>query len=244
MSSDRLQIAFCLDAGQERVRRVLASSTAGAFEMPTNLAGSAWDGERMVGLALATSDFQSLTCITDLTVEPPRRSQGIARELMRRVHDAVPAARVLLLATPLMEPYDPARLPRPSAAAEPSWLKTIDAILAAEYASKLTVGTLARRVGMHRVHVSRTFRRLRNESIIHALRRRRVDAACRQLMRDEVVLAGLALHVGFSDQAQFSRAFKRITGTTPGAFRALFRRRRAIAPPPLIEQNAGWRAWD
>jgi AraC-like DNA-binding protein len=35
-------------------------------------------------------------------------------------------------------------------------------------------------------------------------------------------LASIAREVGFSDQSHFSRTFKRATGMTPGAFRALF----------------------
>jgi AraC-like DNA-binding protein len=233
------------DVISDAVRRTLSSlrelSFAGELRFfwneshAPNLAVSAWDGADMVGIALARSDFDGLICITHLTVDFRRRRQGIARELMRSMQNAVSTARVLLLATPLMEPYDPARpagavirkeADRPVARRqEPEWLRTIDHILAAEYSTKMTVAQLARRVGIHRVHISRTFRRLRNESIIHALARQRVDAACRQLMRANVVLADLALDVGFSDQAQFSRAFKRITGTTPGLFRSLFRRR-------------------
>jgi AraC-like DNA-binding protein len=235
--------AVRVDTGPDAVRRTLSSlgehSVARELRVPAdggpepNLAVSAWDGPRLAGIALATSDFHGLICITHLVVDLPRRRQGIARELMRSMQNAVAVARVLLLATPVMEPYDPARsrhaapIPVPMGRRrprrEPAWLHSVDHILASEYSMKLTVGQLAQRVGIHRVHISRTFRRLRHESIIHALARQRIDAACRQLMRGPVVLADLALDVGFSDQAQFSRAFKRITGTTPGVFRALFR---------------------
>jgi AraC-like DNA-binding protein len=240
-----------VDMGSEAVRRTLSSlgehSFAGELRFswgenhPPNLAVSAWDGSGLAGIALATSDFNRLICITHLVVDPPHRRLGVARELMRSMQNAVAVARMLLLVTPVVEPYDPAR---PNSAAsiraqagrgvsrhqEPAWLGTIEHILASEYPTKITVAQLAQRVGIHRVHVSRTFRRLRRESIIQALARQRIDAACRQLTRGDAILADLALDVGFADQAQFSRAFKRITGTTPGLFRALFRPR-PMAPP-------------
>jgi AraC-like DNA-binding protein len=49
---------------------------------------------------------------------------------------------------------------------------------------------------------------------------RRVERA-RQLLQtgDDISLAELAAHVGFSDQSQFSHHFKRLVGVTPGQFR-------------------------
>jgi AraC family transcriptional regulator len=47
----------------------------------------------------------------------------------------------------------------------------------------------------------------------------RISEACRILGTGEMTLAELATHLGFSDQSHFSRAFRKVTGTTPGAFR-------------------------
>lgn len=210
-----------------------------------NIVVSAWQEDRIIGLALAVSDFQTLTCISEVLVHDRLRRQGVARELMRRVHGTAPLANVLLLATKTVQRYDPLRCAREtgSAVREPAWLEAVDRILATEYARKVTVANLAPRIGVHRVHLSRAFRRYRDESMHQALRRRRVDAACRRLVETDVELAVLALDVGFSDQAQFSRAFKHITGTTPGAVRQLFQRARGAAlkprPLPRLSANAG-----
>jgi YesN/AraC family two-component response regulator len=51
---------------------------------------------------------------------------------------------------------------------------------------------------------------------LNALRIRR---ACRELADAGTRLADVALRAGFSDQSHFTRAFKRATGMTPGAFR-------------------------
>jgi AraC family transcriptional regulator len=49
---------------------------------------------------------------------------------------------------------------------------------------------------------------------------RRVDRSKRLLQAEtDLSLADVAAHVGFSDQSQFSRHFKRLVGLTPGQFR-------------------------
>jgi transcriptional regulator GlxA family with amidase domain len=52
------------------------------------------------------------------------------------------------------------------------------------------------------------------------LRRLRVTAA-QALLRDEprLPLAAVAGRCGFAGEAQFHRAFRAVTGTTPGAYR-------------------------
>ena len=49
----------------------------------------------------------------------------------------------------------------------------------------------------------------------------RVRHVCERLADLEVPLADLALEAGFADQSHCTRVFKRLTGTTPGAWRAL-----------------------
>jgi AraC family transcriptional regulator len=101
----------------------------------------------------------------------------------------------------------------------PRWLGDVDEILRREYTCSLTVGALADRLGVHPVNLSRTWRRYRRSSIGDAVRQLRIDEARRRLAAGPEGLADLALDVGFADQAHFTRAFRRVTGTTPRAFR-------------------------
>jgi AraC family transcriptional regulator len=105
----------------------------------------------------------------------------------------------------------------------PPWLDRAEEILEAEYRAPLTLAGLAARVGVHPVHLSRTWLRFRRSSVGDALRRRRIAEARRRIAAGPVRLVDLALEIGFADQAQFTRAFRRVTGITPRAFRNAMR---------------------
>ena len=51
------------------------------------------------------------------------------------------------------------------------------------------------------------------------LRNARIDRACRLLRETDAPIAEIAGHVGYSEQANFHRAFIRVTGSTPRQFR-------------------------
>lgn len=103
--------------------------------------------------------------------------------------------------------------------AAPPWLKRVTEQIRQELDRPLTVQGLAASVGVHPIHLSRVFRRFHKVSIADYVRRLRIRESCRQLARPDIRLADLALAVGFSDQSQFTRAFKQVLGTTPGRHR-------------------------
>lgn len=104
----------------------------------------------------------------------------------------------------------------------PRWLPALDELLRQEFQQRLTIAELADRVGVHPVHLSRTWRRFRGCSIGEAVHRARIEAACRRLAEGAPSLADVALEVGFADQTHFTRVFKQCTGMTPGTYRARF----------------------
>ena len=103
--------------------------------------------------------------------------------------------------------------------AEPRWLCRVEELLRARFDSTLTVASIAQLVGVHPVHLSRTWRRFRGCSIGTSVHRARIEEACRRIAAGGESLSDVALAVGFADQTHFSRVFKRVTGITPGAFR-------------------------
>ena len=109
--------------------------------------------------------------------------------------------------------------------AQPRWITMLDQIIRAEFQRSWTVAELAERVGVHRVHLSRGWRRFRGCSVGESVNRLRIEQACRRLAEGATSLVDVALDVGFGDQTHFSRVFKNLTGATPGAFRSTFARK-------------------
>jgi len=112
-----------------------------------------------------------------------------------------------------------ARIPRETSH-RPAWLSRIVERLAVEFAERLTLDELSREAGVHPVHLSRVFRKCVGEGIGEYVHRLRVRAACEQILEPEISIAEVSLALGFADQSHFTRAFRRVTGITPAAFRS------------------------
>lgn len=95
-----------------------------------------------------------------------------------------------------------------------------DAILADEPSSADLVA-LAHRLKTSPSHLSRTFRHHAGMSISRYRNRVRVSRALQRIDEGETDLAGLAIALGFSDQAHFTRTMHGELGHTPGRVRAL-----------------------
>jgi len=83
----------------ERIGRMLASA---------NLIICARDGERLVGIARALTDFSYCCYLSDLAVDPDYQRQGIGKELIRLVSEAIgDESMLLLLSAPTAHSYYP-----------------------------------------------------------------------------------------------------------------------------------------
>lgn len=103
--------------------------------------------------------------------------------------------------------------------AKPPWLVRAVELLHARLTDELSLGEIAVAVGVHPSHLSRTFHQHFGVTMSEYVRRQRVELARRLLTGTDRSLSDIALAVGFSDQAHFSRVFKQATGRTPGAYR-------------------------
>lgn len=116
------------------------------------------------------------------------------------------------------------RLPWTDERRPPGWLPKVEALLREGFRETLRLETLAAEAGVHPAYLSRTFRRFRGHTPGDSVQELRVRAVCQGLAIGDRPLAELALEAGFADQSHCNRVFKRLTGMTPGTFRA------ALAP--------------
>ena len=87
--------------------------------------------------------------------------------------------------------------------------------LASNLSRTVTLEELESVSGLSRFHLSRRFKRQVGWSPMQYHMRLRVDEAIKRLKRGETSVK-VAKGLGFSDDAHFSRVFKRLTGKTPG----------------------------
>jgi len=85
------------------------------------------------------------------------------------------------------------------------------------FAEPLSVGELAREVGLSPNYFSQMFREETGQPPHDFLLSRRVDAAKEQLANGGTP-ADVAANTGFADQSHLTREFRRRTGETPAAF--------------------------
>lgn len=69
---------------------------------------TAWDGERLVGVARALTDFSYCCYLSDLAVDREWQRRGIGKHLIKQVRAAIgEQSMLLLLAAPDAMPYYP-----------------------------------------------------------------------------------------------------------------------------------------
>jgi AraC family transcriptional regulator len=104
----------------------------------------------------------------------------------------------------------------------PLWLQVAIALADQQFQERLPLASVARRVGVHPVHLARTFRRVYQTTFGSYVRQVRVEFARGQLA-GSAALSDIAAAAGFCDQSHFSRCFKQYTGLTPAEYRATVR---------------------
>lgn len=109
---------------------------------------------------------------------------------------------------------------RPAASRRrPHWLDRVTERLNDEHACRHTTAELATLAGVHPVYLACAFRSVFNLTVGEYLREIRIREASELLRRTRLPLAEIAIRLGFSDQSHFTRAFSRVVGIPPGAFR-------------------------
>lgn len=87
-------------------------------------------------------------------------------------------------------------------------------------AASLRLADLAAVAGMSPYHFAHEFRKAVGQPPAHYVRAQRVDAVRRLLISTDMPLRAIAPMVGFADEHELSRVFRRVTGHTPKSVRA------------------------
>ena len=97
----------------------------------------------------------------------------------------------------------------------------IDRYLECNFCSRVTLEDISRYVGMSRTYFCQFFKTQYKEGFSDHLTRVRVEKASTMLLHTEKPIPEIALECGFKTVQYFTRAFKKVKGTTPGAFRRM-----------------------
>lgn len=103
--------------------------------------------------------------------------------------------------------------------AAPAWLQQARRLVEERFAEPLPLAAVASSVGVHPVHLARTFRRVYRTTFAGYVRQMRIEFARRELAASSAPLSDIAAAAGFCDQSHFSRLFKQHTGVTPAEYR-------------------------
>jgi AraC family transcriptional regulator len=115
----------------------------------------------------------------------------------------------------------------PAQRSRPTWLRAAYELIQDCYAEDLRIRQVANSVGVHPTHLARAFRSFLGCTPGDLLRGRRLEKAAELLLSTDISIAEISLAGGYSDQAQFTKAFRQMYGTTPGSYRRLSARTQA-----------------
>lgn len=142
-----------------------------------------------------------------------------ARRMVRELARPDTLSDLALEALALESLVDAGRLMRDADRSDPPWLRRAEDLVRERFREALRIADVAEAVGVHPAHLASVFRRKHDLPLGEFIRRLRLEWTTDRLARSSASLSAIAYEAGFADQSHFTRAFKRYTGLTPGAYR-------------------------
>lgn len=162
--------------------------------------------------------IESVPAVPLPPVEPQLAADDPRGAAMHRLHDAIHAgAERLALEVALVEAAAAFVGLREHASTHTRPVRRAIERLRAQPASPVTLDELAAHAGLDKFHLCRAFRAQVGLPPYAYLTRLRIMRA-KQLLDGGARPSELAAQVGFCDQSQLHRHFRRLVGTTPGAY--------------------------
>lgn len=132
-------------------------------------------------------------------------------------HAALLRLQLLLIFLERLEDAGPARTVHSNSG--PSWLSATLSNIDDKLRSGLSLSELALQAAVSPAHFSRAFKKYTGMTLTDYALARRVIMAKEHLLRSDDTMASVADACGFESLPHFYRQFKKITGTTPAAYR-------------------------
>lgn len=166
--------------------------------------------------------------VCDCRYEPVMSEARSVRETMRIMLGALRAAdvgaslRAKGALLQILAPFLSERTePKPGDTAAAQRLRPILDYIETHLAEPLRVADLARRSGYETNYFSTCFRRAFGLSPLGYVHQQRMVRARLRLLQTDDTLESVAADLGYCDAFHFSKTFKRLTGRSPAAFRAV-----------------------
>jgi len=164
-----------------------------------------------------------LACEYESAVDDVRKTRAMIRALETAAsgHQPADVLRANGLLMQLLAHF-PARAEAPSRARADEGIRRFAAVLGyveANLGAPLRVSRLAAVAHLERTYFARAFRARFGVTPARYVQRLRLDRAKRMLLETDLTLRTIADRNGYTDVHHFAKSFKKLTGTTPGAFR-------------------------
>lgn len=101
----------------------------------------------------------------------------------------------------------------------PSRTKIIDAFFSFRYAEQVTVGDLAKELGLSAPQTNRMLQRYYGQGFREKLRKTRISEACKLILSSGYKFSVIAYKVGYLSESGFFVAFRKETGMTPEEYK-------------------------
>jgi AraC-like DNA-binding protein len=90
---------------------------------------------------------------------------------------------------------------------------------------ELSLRNVAKAVSTSANHLSEKFKQVTGINFVEYVARTRFEKACKLLRDADLRVSEIAFAVGFQSLSQFNRVFKKLSGKSPSAYRAIHSRR-------------------
>ena len=102
-------------------------------------------------------------------------------------------------------------------------VQKVQNFLEANFASPLTLEDLSQQFHLSPSHLSHQFKRVAGISVMGYLQACRLASAKQQLVQTDLPVSSIVENCGYSDNSNFGRYFRSVTGLTPSQFRKIHR---------------------